>query len=100
MAGYQATPEELSQWAKHLHEVKAQLDAQVTKMDSTVDGIQAGWKGNAATKFDTLQQQVREVMQRINQRLDAIAIAMEKTSGNYSTNEDNQASRMSGISAI
>ncbi|WP_328397497.1 WXG100 family type VII secretion target [Streptomyces sp. NBC_00390] len=61
--------EDLTRLADDLDAMQRHLDGQVRRMDAIVDGIEAGWKGEAARGYRALHRGVAEDAVRIRETL-------------------------------
>ncbi|MFI6449250.1 WXG100 family type VII secretion target [Kitasatospora sp. NPDC050543] len=98
MAGqFTTTAEEMVAFAKHMEEVSNQVQGELKKLDSLVSSIASGWKGQAATAYQNLQNRFNEDARGLNEALQAIQHAIEATTKAYSATEAAQQSAISGI---
>ncbi|MFF2045744.1 WXG100 family type VII secretion target [Kitasatospora sp. NPDC048239] len=92
MGQFKTTAEEMLAFAKHMDQVIGQIEGEIRTLDSLVGSIAAGWQGQAATAYKSLQTQFNEDAVELNKSLKAIKEAIEVTTKQYSaTDADQQA---------
>ena len=68
-------------------------------MENLINTIAAGWKGDAAIAYQTLQSQWNEDAGKLNRVLNEIKEAIDGTSSQYTATESDQHSSISKIAA-
>lgn len=91
--------EEMRAFATRIDTVNNSVQGEITRLQGVVDSITAGWKGDAANAYHTLQTQVNTDASKLNDILRSIREAIEITSKNYSQSDDEQRSSMASITA-
>lgn len=101
MAGQQfkTTEEEMRALSNRISQVSSSLKGEITRLNGVVDGITSGWQGGAAQAYDRLQRQVNQDGDRLSQILNDIKEAVDTTTRNYSTSEEEQRSAISQIAS-
>ena len=83
--------------AQHVHEVNAQIQAQLSNLLSRLDPLMGSWQGAAATSFHTLRERWQEDATQLNATLGSIAEGLFQVEGNYQATEE---SAQQGFGAI
>ncbi|GAA1991725.1 WXG100 family type VII secretion target [Kitasatospora viridis] len=100
MAGtFTTTAEEMRAFSKHINDVAGQIQSEIGKLNSLIDEIAAGWQGQAATAYHTLQSQWNDDATALNKVLLDIAGAIDTTTKNYSQTESAQSGNFGGSAA-
>ncbi|WP_257032790.1 MULTISPECIES: WXG100 family type VII secretion target [unclassified Streptomyces] len=84
------TAQEMQAFAKQIEEAIGKIEAERTKLIGTVQGITAGWQGQAATAYTTLQNRVNDDIAKLKESLNAIKHAIEQTTKHYASTEEEQ----------
>ncbi|MCX4818781.1 WXG100 family type VII secretion target [Streptomyces sp. NBC_01142] len=79
--------DDLTNLAGDLDEMQRHLDNQVRRMDAIVDGIEAGWKGDAAKGYRALHQGAAEDAVRIREILKVLEAAMRMSRDGFTQQE-------------
>jgi WXG100 family type VII secretion target len=91
MAGrFTTTEEEMVAFSGKISSVNSSVQGEIKRLQTVVDTITGGWKGAAATAFNTMQTQVNEDATRLNQVLSDIKDAIDATTKNYVASEEEQ----------
>jgi early secretory antigenic target protein ESAT-6 len=78
--------------SKHVREVNAQLQQQLTQLAGRLDSLQGAWSGTAAASFQGLHQRWNADTVKLNNTLESIAGLLDKSGSTYaSTEEEGQA---------
>ncbi|GAA2272939.1 WXG100 family type VII secretion target [Kitasatospora sp. NPDC001175] len=93
---FTTTAEEMTAFANRIGEVNAQVQGEIGRLNTLVDEIQAGWKGQAAEAYKQLQHRFNDDATALNKVLDEIKQAIEATTKAYSQTEQEQQSSMRG----
>jgi WXG100 family type VII secretion target len=100
MAGsFKATTEQLQALATKIDTEQAAISGSITRFNGLVDGVQAGWQGEAFAAFDALQARVNTLLVQLNQQLDDIGVLMGKGAVNYAETEAANKQQISNITA-
>ncbi|MFE7593707.1 WXG100 family type VII secretion target [Kitasatospora sp. NPDC057512] len=84
------TAQEMLAFAKQIEEAIGKIEAERTKLISTVSGITGGWQGQAASAYTTLQNRVNDDIAKLKESLNAIKHAIELTTKHYASTEEEQ----------
>lgn len=74
----------LKKLAEDLHAVQDHLNKQVERMDTIVDGIEAGWRGPAAKAYRTFHRAAAEDAVRIREVMELLEQAVRMSRGGFS----------------
>ncbi|MFJ9178740.1 WXG100 family type VII secretion target [Streptomyces sp. NPDC102360] len=100
MAGqFNVTHEEMVAFSGRISQVNESIQGEIQRLQTVVDSITSGWKGQAATAYNNLQSQVNEDATALNRVLNEIKEAIDSTASNYQTSEDEQASSISHVAS-
>jgi WXG100 family type VII secretion target len=99
MAGqqYTTTEEEMRAFSNRISTVNGSIQGEISRLQQVIDNITSGWKGQAATAYNNLQQQVNEDATKLNQILGEIKEAIDTTTSNYQASEEEQTSSISQV---
>jgi WXG100 family type VII secretion target len=100
MAGYEAGAPELKQAAKQMEDANANLQGQLSKLASEVEGIAGSWRGDAHTAFQTLMGRFAEDAKKLNDSLVQIAEQVSLSSTEYEQQEAQANQSLSQITNI
>ncbi|KJS54660.1 hypothetical protein VM98_17845 [Streptomyces rubellomurinus subsp. indigoferus] len=90
MGQFTMTAQEMTEFAKQIGEAIHKIEGEQTKLHNTVTNIGGGWKGQAATAYTNLQTQFNDDIKALNQSLNAIKDAIERTTAHYAQTEAEQ----------
>jgi WXG100 family type VII secretion target len=77
--------------AQHVYDVNAQIQSQLTSLQSRLDPLMGTWQGSAATSFQVLKERWHQDATQLNAALRAIGEGLVKVHGNYqATEQSNQ----------
>ncbi|MGY0491365.1 WXG100 family type VII secretion target [Streptomyces sp. WG-D5] len=100
MAGqFNVTHEEMVAFSGRISQVNESIQGEIQRLQTVVDSITSGWKGQAATAYNNLQNQVNEDATALNRVLNEIKEAIDATAQNYQTSEDEQAASISHVAS-
>ncbi len=99
MAGFTATPEQLTQAAQQMDEQNANLQSVLNQFISGAEGISGAWKGAAQTAFMNLARRFKEDADQLNQALQQMSEQMSSTSKTYAEQDANAQQSMSSITS-
>lgn len=99
MAGqqYTTTEEEMRAFSNRIATVNSSIQGEISRLQQVIDNITSGWKGQAATAYNNLQQRVNEDATKLNQILGEIKEAIDTTTSNYQASEEEQTSSISQV---
>ncbi|MDH6144796.1 MULTISPECIES: WXG100 family type VII secretion target [Kitasatospora] len=98
MAGqFTTTAEEMRALSARITQVNDQITAEVGKLNQLIDEVAGGWQGQAATAYHALQTKWNDDVKALNQVLNDIRGAIDATTKNYSTTEDDQRGALSSV---
>ncbi|WP_035846299.1 WXG100 family type VII secretion target [Kitasatospora azatica] len=98
MAGqFTTTAEEMRAFSARITEVNSQIQGEISKLNSLIGEVAGGWSGDAATAYHQLQEKWNDDANALNKVLDEIRQAIDTTTKQYSTTEDQQRSSISGV---
>lgn len=86
-------------FSAHIAEVNSQIQQELGRLENLINTIAAGWKGDAAIAYQTLQSQWNEDAGKLNRVLNEIKEAIDGTSSQYTATESDQHSSISKIAA-
>jgi WXG100 family type VII secretion target len=84
------TAQEMNAFAKRIEDAIGKIEAERAKLESTVTNITSGWKGQAASAYTTLQNQVNKDIADLKESLGKIQHAIELTTKHYASTEEEQ----------
>ncbi|MFF9482370.1 WXG100 family type VII secretion target [Streptomyces sp. NPDC014733] len=101
MSGSQftVTEEEMVAFSGKIGSVSQTIEGEIRHLNTVVDNITSGWRGQAATSYNQLQSKVNEDATRINQLLNEIKEAIDGTTKNYAASEEAQNASMSHVAS-
>jgi WXG100 family type VII secretion target len=77
--------------AQHVYDVNAQIQSQLSNLQSRLDPLMGTWQGSAATSFQVLKERWHQDATQLNAALRAIGEGLVKVHGNYqATEQSNQ----------
>lgn len=79
--------------------VNSSIQGEIQRLQTVIDTITAGWKGQAATSYNNLQSQVNQDATRLNQILNDIKEAIDATTKNYVASEEEQQQSITQVTA-
>ncbi|TQF05350.1 WXG100 family type VII secretion target [Kitasatospora acidiphila] len=98
MAGqFTTTAEEMRALSTRITQVNEQINTEVKNLNALIGEVAGGWQGQAATAYHTLQQRWNDDVTALNNVLNDIRGAIDATTKNYSTTEDDQRSALNGV---
>jgi WXG100 family type VII secretion target len=97
---FRTTADEMRAFASRIGDVNSQIQGELSRLNSLVESITSGWQGEAASAYHRLQEQWNEDARKLNQVLDEIKNAIEQTSSQYQSTEQEQHSQVSNITAV
>lgn len=97
MAGFTATPEQLTQAAQQMEEKNQALQGVLNQFLSGAEGISGVWKGAAQTAFLNLARRFKDDADRLNQALQQMSEQMTGTSKSYAQQDEAAQQSMSSI---
>jgi WXG100 family type VII secretion target len=74
--------------AQHVFDVNAQIQSQLSSLQSRLDPLMGTWQGSAATSFQVLKERWHQDATQLNAALRAIGEGLVKVHGNYQATEE------------
>ncbi|WP_042409303.1 WXG100 family type VII secretion target [Streptacidiphilus carbonis] len=96
---FRTTADEMRAFSGRISDVNAQIQAELSRLESLVSSITSGWQGSAAQSYNTLQQRWNADAGKLNKVLNEIKEAIDATTASYSGTEQDQQSSMSKIAS-
>jgi len=96
---FRTTAADMQAFAARIGEVNSQIQQELGRLNNLVGSIVGGWQGDAATAYHQLQERWNEDATKLNRVLDEIRQAIEETSKQYQSTEQEQHSSISNITA-
>jgi len=96
---YTTTEEEMRAFSNRISTVNSSIQGEISRLQTVIDNITSGWKGQAATAYNNLQSQVNEDASKLNQVLGEIKEAIDRTTSNYQASEEEQASSIGNVAS-
>ncbi|MFI5534588.1 WXG100 family type VII secretion target [Kitasatospora sp. NPDC051853] len=84
----------MNAFANRIGEVNASVQGEIQRLNTLVDEIKAGWRGQAAAAYQQLQTRFNEDATKLNQVLDEIRQAIVATTQAYTATEEEQRAAM------
>jgi ESAT-6 family protein len=97
MAGYEAGSAELKQAARQMQDGNGQLQQQLSKLGSEVEGVAGSWAGDAHTAFQVLMGRFHEDATKLNDALVQISEQVGLSATEYESQEAQSQSSISNI---
>ncbi|SEM61065.1 WXG100 family type VII secretion target [Streptacidiphilus jiangxiensis] len=96
---FRTTADEMRAFSARISEVNAQIQQELNRLNNVVSGVTAGWQGHAASSYQQLQQKWVEDAGKLNRVLGEIKDAIDNTSNQYSSTEQEQQAGLSRITS-
>lgn len=96
---FRTTAEEMRAFSGRIAEVNSSIQQELSRLNSLVSSVTAGWQGQAATAYHQLQERWNEDATKLNRVLDEIKQAIDATTQQYSATEEDQRSSLSNVTA-
>ena len=90
---------DMKTFSSHIDDVNSQIQQQLQRLEGVVETVAAGWSGDAALAYRTLQTRWNTEAARLSTVLGEIREAIDATSAQYTGTEGDQRSAMSRITA-
>jgi WXG100 family type VII secretion target len=74
--------------SQHVQDVAAQIQTQLSQLDSNLEPLTSTWVGQGASSFQALHQRWQEDAQKINQVLGQISEGLQQNYTQYTQAED------------
>jgi WXG100 family type VII secretion target len=97
MDGYTTGSAELKTAASQMMDANGQLQQQLSKLASEVEGVAGSWQGQAATAFQNLMTRFHEDANKLNQALVAISDQVGLSADEYTRQEEQSHQSISNI---
>jgi WXG100 family type VII secretion target len=101
MAGQQfkTTAADMQAFSARIGEGNGQIQQELSRLNNLISSITSGWQGEAANAYNQLQQRWNEDATKLNRVLNEIREAIDQTSKQYSSTEQDQHSSISNITS-
>ncbi|MFC1414926.1 WXG100 family type VII secretion target [Streptacidiphilus sp. N1-12] len=96
---FKTTADEMRAFSSRISDVNSQIQQELTRLNSLVESITGGWKGEAASSYQALQRQWGEDATKLNKVLNEIKEAIDSSSAQYTSTEQEQHSSISKITS-
>ncbi|WP_037607530.1 WXG100 family type VII secretion target [Streptacidiphilus rugosus] len=96
---FRTTADEMRAFSARIAEVNSQIQQELNSLNNVVSSVTSGWKGQAATAYQQLQQKWNEDAAKLNKVLSEIKDAIDNTSQQYTATEQEQHSGLSKITS-
>jgi WXG100 family type VII secretion target len=96
---FRTTADEMRAFSARISDVNAQIQAELSRLESLVSSITSGWQGSAASSYNTLQAKWNQDAAKLNKVLNEIKEAIDASSASYTGTEQEQQSSMSKIAS-
>jgi len=83
--------------ANYVREVKAQIDGSLGSLLNKLETLTGTWKGQGATSFHALKDRWNDSTRRLNQSLEQISVAIDKTAEQYRQSEEASDTGFKGV---
>ncbi|MFJ8477511.1 WXG100 family type VII secretion target [Kitasatospora sp. NPDC094011] len=87
---FTVTAQEMMDFAGKIETAIGQIETERNALQTTVDNITSGWKGQAADSYKALQSKVNDDVKALKDSLTAIKHAIELTTKHYASAEEEQ----------
>ncbi|MFJ4192271.1 WXG100 family type VII secretion target [Kitasatospora sp. NPDC089509] len=87
---FTVTAQEMMDFAGKIETALGQIETERKALQTTVENITSGWKGQAADAYKTLQRNVNDDVKALHEALTAIKHAIELTTKHYASAEEEQ----------
>jgi WXG100 family type VII secretion target len=96
---FRTTADEMRAFSARIAEVNSQIQQELSRLNNVVSSVSGGWQGAAATSYQQLQQKWNEDASKLNRVLNEIKEAIDSTSQQYTSTEQEQQSGLSKITS-
>ncbi|MEP6695327.1 MAG: WXG100 family type VII secretion target [Pseudonocardiales bacterium] len=100
MADYSADLNDMAKAANDVRQVNSQVQGQLTRLMTELDGQASAWKGGAAVAFQRLRQRWHADATKLNEALAHIADAIDASKTTYHTLDQNSEQTMNSIASV
>ncbi|GAA4860261.1 MULTISPECIES: WXG100 family type VII secretion target [Saccharopolyspora] len=100
MSGFGTDAQLMEQAAGQVEEVKNNVETAVNQLQSNLEPVLAGWKGQASDVFRKLTDQFHENAKVINQRLQEISDNIRSSGQDYVQQQEESAQEISKIEGL
>ncbi|MER7849747.1 WXG100 family type VII secretion target [Kitasatospora sp. NPDC096077] len=87
---FTVTAQEMMDFAGKIETALGQIETERKALQTTVENITSGWKGQAADSYKALQGKVNDDVKALHEALTAIKHAIELTTKHYASAEEEQ----------
>ena len=96
---FRTTADEMRAFSSRISDVNGQIQQELSRLNSLVESVTSGWQGDAAQSYNTLQKQWNDDATKLNKVLNEIKEAIDSTSAQYTSTEQEQHSSISKITS-
>jgi len=86
-------------FSSRISDVNSQIQQELSRLNNLVESVTSGWQGDAAQSYNQLQQKWNEDASKLNKVLNEIKEAIDSTSAQYTSTEQEQHSSISKITS-
>jgi WXG100 family type VII secretion target len=86
-------------FSSRISDVNGQIQQELGRLNNLVESVTSGWQGEAATSYRTLQEKWSADADKLNKVLHEIKEAIDSTSAQYTSTEQDQHSSISKITS-
>ena len=95
--GFTGTVEQFTTAEGQVTEVRASMDARLSKLRDEIESTRSAWKGDAALAFNRVMDRFNEDGTKINQALQRIADLLREAGSKYEKSEQEQQEIMQAV---
>ena len=96
---FRTTADEMRAFSSRISDVNSQIQQELSRLNNLVESVTHGWQGDAAQSYNQLQQKWNEDASKLNKVLNEIKEAIDSTSAQYTSTEQEQHSSISKITS-
>lgn len=97
MSGYNATPQELAQGAKVVHDVNENISRDIKALEGHIEAAFAGWSGAAADAFRTLSEHLTQHANNLNMHINELGEKIQQAGGSYDSVDSDQQAELKAL---
>ncbi len=96
---FRTTADEMRAFSSRISDVNSQIQQELSRLNSLVESVTQGWQGDAAQSYNQLQTKWNNDASKLNKVLNEIKEAIDSTSAQYTSTEQDQHSSISKITS-
>jgi WXG100 family type VII secretion target len=96
---FRTTADEMRAFSSRISDVNSQIQQELSRLNSLVESVTSGWQGDAAQSYHQLQTKWNDDANKLNKVLNEIKEAIDSTSAQYTSTEQEQHSSISNITS-